>query len=995
MHISHCSFVAPLLGLALAALPLQSQTVATDGATRAQPVVSMGQPPIWQLHTAGLGLFDFRSDGSGGSLLLGVHRSLLNPLLGVAGGTGEVYGTAGGSFHGIGGRLLASSPMFGLSAGADWNVSARRVDFLLSYQTAVLRGGLLGGGTMLRADWLPTRGRTLGVGIQMPLKQPFAGRTRSRQTQVSFPEAGGRRDLTMGDLPATTERELASARVAASLIRAYNSLSSDDDVRALHSAPSYTTTMQSYEAALERAFGSVAGDTSRGVDIARRARAGLLNDVLLPYDALFGQVKAEANIEALTSRAQATFSRWLRDSSHVAVPAQLLVLSTHARWLGIIEQVHGALLGEWKDSRSVWLPLQLALAPEQYDEQTETDSLLARIVGRPFTDQNALTLLNSPDLTLEIARSIYAARSYHVLWTHDVAGHALETGAVDNVSYSMVADAYLPALTAAVQRYDSTGRFPVYMILLDEFFYEMNDGRLWMTMLENPLAASMRLPGDNADREAHLRQRQQELRAAVAASARLQADARRSGGDGDDWLRRVVKVHVSITHPSDFSFRSRRIVPPITFTPDNIIRDHRKLVLYDFDEADPYRGALMLMGIGIGEHFASTSWEDRGYRLRGPAALEARSSLRRLLHSNGFSDDDIPIPLREVASALGVERRANDGDYVGRALQVHNEVGFGAKESSVSRAMLYNLVQPGSVVIVPDPLWLSREWAAMLAGAAARGARVYAIAPALANAPSPEAPVMALAYDAMRRLLDLHDRLGDRMSRAGGELRVGLFAAHAQVDDAAGVQQEVRDGLQRAPWIGDLIPFDAQALAVLDHAEMRASDGMDATALTRVAPRPPQLHQKTQLIARPGAIAALVRQPGWESVLARTMQTQAQQTTHFAEQLGYTTPDLETAASRSTDTLLRGYEEAIPEAERKQVSFYFALGTQNQDSRGIMLDGEATVLVSGFYAAGGLVDLYNLMARSTWIETPAELDTLLPPRRGLMQWLSNRLRVAF
>jgi hypothetical protein len=304
-------------------------------------------------------------------------------------------------------------------------------------------------------------------------------------------------------------------------------------------------------------------------------------------------------------------------------------------------------------------------------------------------------------------------------------------------------------------------------------------------------------------------------------------------------------------------------------------------------------------------------------------------------------------------------------------------------------------VQPGSVVIVPDPLWLSREWVAMLAGAAARGARVFVIAPALANAPSPEAPVMALAHDAMRRLLDLHDQLGDRMQRAGGELRVGIFAAHAQVDDAAGVQQEVRDGLRRAPWIGDLIPFDAQALAVLDHAELHASDGMDATALTRVAPRPPQLHQKTQLIARPGAIAALVRQPGWESVLARAMQTQAQQSTHFAEQLGYTTPDLETAATRSTDTLLRGYEQAIPEAERKQVSFYFALGTQNQDSRGIMLDGEATVLVSGFYAAAGLVDLYNVMARSTWIETPAQLDALLPPRRGLMQWLSNQIRVAF
>jgi hypothetical protein len=245
-------------------------------------------------------------------------------------------------------------------------------------------------------------------------------------------------------------------------------------------------------------------------------------------------------------------------------------------------------------------------------------------------------------------------------------------------------------------------------------------------------------------------------------------------------------------------------------------------------------------------------------------------------------------------------------------------------------------------------------------------------------------------------LLEVRGRLRDRLSRAGGELRVGLFAAHAQVDDAAGVQREVRDGLRRAPWIHDVIPFDAQALAVLDRAEMRAAaDGKDATALTRVAPRPPQLHQKTQLIARPGAIAALVRQPGWAETLARTMQTQSQQTTRFAEQLGYTTPDLETEATRRTDTLLRGYEQAIPEAERKEVSFYFALGTQNQDARGMMLDGEATLLVSGFNAAGGLVDLYEVMARSTWIETPSELEALLPARSRLMQRLANWLRVAF
>lgn len=80
-----------------------------------------------------------------------------------------------------------------------------------------------------------------------------------------------------------------------------------------------------------------------------------------------------------------------------------------------------------------------------------------------------------------------------------------------------------------------------------------------------------------------------------------------------------------------------------------------------------------------------------------------------------------------------------------------------------------------------------------------------------------------------------------------------------------------------------------------------------------------QLHQKTQLVARPGAIAALVRQPGWDDVLARSMRAQSQQTAQFAEQLGYVTPDVEAEATRMSDAMLRGFEQSRSEAERKRV----------------------------------------------------------------------------
>jgi hypothetical protein len=437
-------------------------------------------------------------------------------------------------------------------------------------------------------------------------------------------------------------------------------------------------------------------------------------------------------------------------------------------------------------------------------------------------------------------------------------------------------------------------------------------------------------------------------------------------------------------------------VPPLPMTPDNITRDHRKIVFYDLNEADPYRGAMLVMGVGLGEHYASATWEDRGYRVRGPAALEVREAARRLLRANGFRDEEIPPPLRAVASPKASEQRMNLRDYVGRSLQVHNEAGFGRKQSSVARAMLYNLAPPGSVIIAPDPLWLSAEWAAMLAGAAARGCRVVIIAPAFANAPSPQAPLMVVMHDVMTRLLAVREQMAPLLREARGEIRVGLFAAQAQVTDAEGRRREIRAGLQRAPWIREIVPFDAQTLAVLERAATETEvNGPNATDLAKdEKPRPPQLHQKTQLIARPGAIAALVRQPGWDQVIARAMRVQSQQTARFTEQLGYVTPELEAEATTAADTLLRGYEQSLPEAERKNVSFYFSLGTQNQDPRGMVLDAEATVIVSGFNAAAGLVDLYFVMARTTWIDTQSDLDRLLPPRGGIMRRIARLIRVA-
>jgi phosphatidylserine/phosphatidylglycerophosphate/cardiolipin synthase-like enzyme len=953
----------------------------------AQAIPSMGQPPLWEPYMVPSGVR--AADKSWrGALAAGIHRPITNPLVGLLGVTGEVYATIGSGVE-PGARILATSRVFGLAAGADWNNRSRELDALFSFQTALRRGGLLGHGTMLRVDWLPRRDDALAMGLHIPLGQRFAGRTRSKDVDV-HPPALQRIPLSTERVPAAAEPALTKVAQSAAYLLAYTNLYPEKSP-GLQYGQSYAFATRGYAQALAEAFRIAAGNQLLGDTIAARARDGLLDDVIIPYDSLFGQVKEDAkNIRPLTTAAHGAFMRWLRDSSRADPAAHPALLSVHARWLGVIEAVHATLLRQARDSRLVWLPLQLALSEDEYDEQAEVDALIERAVGHPFTDRNALAYLRSADIPLEIVRTVFATRDYHVVWTHDFSGKGEGTNRLDNVSYAMVADAYLPALTQAVQRYDSTGHMPLYIIFHDQWFYELNGGRLWMNILEDPLGADMKLPRGNAEKEAHLRERQQALRAAVHASRRLRQDAAANGGDR--FLHKAIKVHVSVMQPSDFSFRSHHIIPPLPFVPDNIMRDHRKVVIYDVSEDDPYRGAALVMGVGIGEHYASPTWEDRGYRVRGPAALEVRAAARRALRRNGFKDGAIPPPLAVVTREPKAD--SSQSQYVGRALQVHNEAGFGKKESSVARAMLYNLAPPGSVIIVPDPIWISDTWAAMLAGAAARGCRVFIISPSKWNAPIPDAAVGAVQNDVMLRLLGSRVRMRDQMRQTGGELRIGIYNGRAEVDDVPGRMLEIREGLRRSPWIRGVFPFDSAAVAVLNRAVAQTeATGGKATLLKHdERPRAPKLHQKTQLVARPGAIAALLRQPGWEDVVARSMQVQAQQTTKFSDQLGWVTPTIDSTALRNTDALLRAYEQSLSERDRKAVSFYFSLGSQNMDPRGLMSDGEAALVVSGLHAAAGVVDLYYLMARSTWIDTRQELDALVPRRKGIMARLARMIR---
>jgi hypothetical protein len=1038
-HLARIAIAAPATIVTLAVPGRVSAQFPRD--TIAPPAItSMGQPPRWQPYASAVATFG-RNNGASGGVEVGVFHPRGSPVNGVFGISAEGYLLARDGGPTGGARLLGVTRAINLGYGIDWDARENNFAFMLSVNTAIRRGGILGHGTTLRVDWIPSRGSGLDVGITVPLGQRYAGRTRPRRTGVSLRDVardaapsppasqrGAPSAAKAAPLPASADTALGRVREAALLIAAYSNFFNEkhetdrqkdiekfrDRARGIREAMvrvsadypqgrTFLAAERVYATSLQRAFAIAVRDTTLGDVVARRARAGLLTHLLIPYDALFGRVKDDGgDLAPLVDRARADFRAWLTDSSGVSSDLQGAAVTVHDALLASVVAVHDRIRSHWDDSRRIWLPMQLALTPEEHDDQAEVDALIARVVGRPFTRGNEVTYLHEDRIQIEIARTLFAARDYHVLWVHDYAGRRA-SGAVDRVGFAQTANAYFPALTRAVQRYDSTGRLTTFLVFLDQNFYEPAAGRLWMTILEDPLGARMRLTAGNDSLEAILRARQQELRDAVAGSKRLQALAARNGGE--EWLRRTIKVHVNITQPSDFTFRSHRIIAGVPLLPDNLMRDHRKIAFYDVTETEPYRGAMVLSGVGVGEHYATPTWEDRGLLVRGPAVLEVRAAARRLLRLNSFTGAEIPQPLREtpVCHACSWAAATTDSDddddatassELGRALQVHNEPGFGRKQATVAKAMLYTLAPRGSVIIAPDGLWLDSNWAGMLAGAALRGCRVFVVGPAIANAPAPGFPQMSRTQDVFLRLLQMRQEYLEQIHREGGELRIGLYTATDDVNDIARQARATRAGIDRYPWLRDLFPLAPSVLAVFDSAPaLLERTGYRPFVLGRdEKSRLPQLHRKTQFVADSAALARLSSRPEWREVVVQALIARARQAER-GTRTGLYDDTLTTAGSLAVGRLLQAYQASRPPADSTRLTFYFTVGTQNQDPRGALLDGEAVFVLSGMSGAVGLIDTYSLLARSTWIETEAELDKLLPPYKTWQRRLGRFARL--
>ncbi|HEX5632184.1 MAG TPA: hypothetical protein VFX50_03115 [Gemmatimonadales bacterium] len=1000
-----------------------------------EPVVSMGQPPrLMPYAGASLTLTGLSgSTATGGAAFLGVHKPLMNPMVGGPTLVAEGYvGGAGSPISGTDGgfRAAMALPILFTQLGVDWNLRIDRAQFFMSAIFPPVRGGLFGRGGQLRVDWIPARDQTLQFGVTMPVGQRWAGRTRPKRLEVTIPRApkGAPAPAALAGEGATilegvrtyalrvgrwgfpiswTEGKSyadAIARAdsiyddfAAELARG-DALSPDG-----HSAPGDRAV---YLRETDRLLGWAAEDATRGAELGDSARAAVLDEVWLPYNRLMGQYKEPDQLYGFGAAARERFARWVAAGSGVAVERQPAVLAAYDAWFAALEEVRVWILTRGRnDSRGTWLPMQLVLRPEQHDTQQEIDAIIARGLGAGFTRGNSAIYLAGVQFQSELHQQILSAEWYHVLWIHDFRG-LTPTGYPDLVGYYQAVEGYLAALTARVRAYDRTGTLPTYMIFLDQNYYEANHARLWLSLLEDPLGHDLTLPKppkkphvapDVAEQlvgradtlQPLVTAWQDSLRAAVAGSARLQAEARARGGE--KWLRKLVKVHVSVTQPSDLSFRTTRLLG-LPFAGDNLVRDHRKIAFHDVTERDPARGSAMFAGVGVGESYATATWEDRALLVQGPALAALKTSARELLLANGFTPEQVPAPLRAEPFAADYAAQVAALEAAGstaRLMQVHNRVGFAQKDATVLQMLLYDLMPAGSVIYVPDSIWTSFLWTGQLVAAAFRGCHVYIVAPAAANAPSAGSPTLSRTQELYAQTVVLQASLREAIERSGGRLRVGLYTRQSGTADTPTSRREIAETIRKHPRLreefnlGDAF-FD-DFVHVADSLE--AAGFEPPTLVDDEAPRAPKMHRKTQFFGSRALLDAFARDPRVVARYREDMRTgvrsrpQEPATARVAD-------DPRVAAERP---LLEAFER-LPPALRDSAPLYMTVGSLNKDWRGAALDGESLAVLAGRWSLIGWIDFLYLAGHTTWLEDVRQLEQLLPPYTDRQRWLGRRMR---
>lgn len=1003
--------MALLTGLAMhpGLAPAQSGAVPPPSAAnfaREKPL-PFSRPSEYRIEFGTQGGYAFGSGRPTGRVLIDLEGRVAAPQFGLL--DISLEGSALRTESDTRGTFGASLKLPLFRGGLEYDTQDKKPYFKLTLQGAPRRGGIFARGDRLRLDYTPAR-RTLELGMKMPM--PWSGyrETRPRNAAVAIPR---------GILPSPTRvqssllavEEIERIRHAMEWIdrlltpnltplspesrkgiRAFEREAVALNEHARMPGHSFTSEDSAYHAALRSAFAAAAGrNDSIGEVLATRARGILLHDVIIPYNRLLGRIRRPGEITGVLATAHASFQETLGSSElRLGAAEQQAALEVFRQVLQKLDDITRASRRRWQSWRMVWIPLNFGLRPEAYDSQGELDAVLGEVVGHDFTSANSVRYSLNDKFYQELLRSVNETRSYHVLWIHDFSGRNKSKGP-DRIAWAFAVDGYLEAFVTAIHEMDQGKRsdLPQFFIFLDEFYYRGNGSEQVISFLEHLATTEAPHFSDKA-LQARVRAGLTRLRETIAASSAM-------AHLGTDYARRNVCVRVAITHPYD-----------PTFVGDMLLRDHTKLAFRDVFEEDPSSGELLLTGLGVGEHYVGPTWEDRSLIIRGTETARIKTAARELLVSQGVRPDEIPFVLRArpypPSFALTCDSLRTAG-WTASVLTTTNGTGYRDKSSSVLKAAIYNLMQRGSVLLAPDSLWTNEFWAGMFVSAALRGCHAFPLAPASDHAPSSALPTLGLMHRALWILFRSSEILRESIDTAGGTLRVGIYTKEDDVEDVRALVGRMLDKQWRGSPLHDWVQLNPGVISVLkgEYERMGAEYPGPVHPVAIDVSHKPFMHLKAQFFAS-GAALTIMGRADWTDALRHYIGARWQQSLQKpgesvrldAMLLRNAIPDWPVlgpaAGVQDAAPEARGAPPSHPGSDWEKVVVLSTLGSQNQDRRSMLLDGEVLSVTAGRDCLPAMIDFAFLIGAATWPEKVEELDAYFPKTSGILRSVSRFLR---
>jgi hypothetical protein len=327
-----------------------------------------------------------------------------------------------------------------------------------------------------------------------------------------------------------------------------------------------------------------------------------------------------------------------------------------------------------------------------------------------------------------------------------------------------------------------------------------------------------------------------------------------------------------------------------------------------------------------------------------------------------------------------------------------NQPGFLEKQASVAKITLYNLLAAGSILLAPDSIWSSDYWASLFIASALRGVHVFAVAPSAAHAPSAAAPTLELIRESLASMLLGAQVLEEEIQRSGGSLNVGIFQSDLDACSALDrVEALLRPEDPRLIAAGFRMNenvrrvIEKERVALLEHPDssVHVTDfGSD---------RKTRLHQKTQFFINKEGVNVLNR-PEWASFLSFYLEYHRERCLTPDRDLEGVQPEwlgFPAGATEGKGSLGDAFESdgaAVLPERLDRAAFFLLAGSQNQDRRGALLDGEVLVTVPGYESLVALMDFAFWLRLSTWLESSDQIDEYFPRQGGFLKSISRWIR---